>query len=211
MNRIRRYYIYWTVFICGAVVMAFEITGARILGPYTGTSMFVWAALIGVILTSLSIGYMTGGRLADRRGSYGSLGRIIVLSGLFIIAVSLVMKPLLLKVTGLLPDERTASVVASLILFAGPALLLGMVSPYAARLEISEVSTSGMTVGNLYALSTLGSITGTLAAGFVLIPLFRISLILVIMASILIVTGLLMIFIFPAGKSISHVYENEKN
>ena len=56
-----------TVFICGALVMIFEIIGSRIVSPYIGTSTYVWTSLIGVILAALSLGYWLGGKTADRK------------------------------------------------------------------------------------------------------------------------------------------------
>jgi len=55
------------VFVCGACVMILELVGARLLAPYLGTSIYVWASLIGIILGALSLGYWLGGRLADRK------------------------------------------------------------------------------------------------------------------------------------------------
>jgi hypothetical protein len=45
-----------TAFITGAVVMALEILGSRLLAPVFGNSLFVWGALIGVILAAMSSG-----------------------------------------------------------------------------------------------------------------------------------------------------------
>ena len=46
-----------------------------------------------------------------------------------------------------------------------------MVSPFAVRLQMESVGTSGITVGRIYAISTVGSIVGTFSAGFSLIAL----------------------------------------
>lgn len=69
-------------------------------------------------------------------------------------------------------DLKLGAVVASIVLFAPASVFLGMVSPYAVRLRLEDVKHSGATVGKLYAISTLGSITGTFLAGFFLIPTF---------------------------------------
>ena len=52
-----KYILETTVFVCGAVVMIYEIIGSRIVSPFIGTSVYVWTSLIGVILASLSVGY----------------------------------------------------------------------------------------------------------------------------------------------------------
>lgn len=198
---VRRFYLELTVFLCGMAVMAFEIVGARVLGPYVGASMFVWSSIIGVILLSLSIGYVWGGRLADKRPGFHVLGWIILISCIAMALSTLIKEPVLHWLTDRIPDVRIAGVSSSLILFSVPAVLLGMVSPFAARLKITSLKTSGSTVGYLYAISTLGSITGTLLAGFFLIPWFRISNILYTLSVILLVTALLLFVVY--GKTTS--------
>jgi spermidine synthase len=150
--------------------MVYEIIGSRILAPYIGTSTYVWTSLIGVILGSLSLGYWLGGRLADRRPDVKVLASaIFIAAGL--ISLTTLIKDVFSSFVGSLsvPIELKA-VVAALVLFAPASVCLGFVTPYAVRLKIAAVTESGRTVGNLYALSTIGSILGTFVAGFFLIP-----------------------------------------
>src|ERR671919_131990 len=63
------------------------------------------------------------------------------------------------------------SLIAVLVLVAVPVLLLGAVSPWAIRLAVSRVEEAGSVAGRLYALSTAGSLVGTLLSALVLIPL----------------------------------------
>ena len=55
-----------TALVTGAIVMALEILGSRLLAPVFGNSLFVWGALIGVILAAMSSGYAFGGWASDR-------------------------------------------------------------------------------------------------------------------------------------------------
>ena len=57
------------------------------------------------------------------------------------------------------------------VLIAVPILLLGMVSPYAVRLKVDQVEDAGRVSGRLYAIGTIGSLTGTFLASLLLIPL----------------------------------------
>ena len=186
----KRFTLEIVVFICGAVVMAYEIIGSRMLGPYVGTSMVVWTSIIGVILLSLSVGYYWGGRIADQKPRADVLSMYIFLAGLFIILSTLLKDYLLTFLMNTLKNVNVVSVVSSLLLFAFPALMLGMVSPYAARIKIKSVEKSGSTVGNLYAISTVGSILGVFLAGFYFIPNFKITSILLILAIVLIAVSL---------------------
>ncbi len=181
-----------TVFLSGLVVMIFELAGSRVLGPYFGTSIFVWSSLIGIILGSLSLGYWLGGKISDKKPKVEILSLILLIAGIFIAFVTFIKDPLLIKLVKMNMDIKSLSVIASLCLFALPSILLGMVSPYAVKLKMEKLDDSGKTVGNLYALSTLGSIVGTFIAGFVLIPLigtskilFSLSIILFFCATIL--------------------------
>lgn len=159
-----------TVFVCGALVMIYEIIGSRLLSPYIGTSTYVWTSLIGVILAALSLGYWLGGKAADKRPDIKVLSLILFLAG-GLVSLTILFKDLILSViseTSL--GLELKSVVAALLLFAPASVLLGFVTPYAVKLKIKTIDEAGKTVGRLYALSTIGSICGTFLAGFFLIP-----------------------------------------
>ena len=178
------------VFVCGAVVMIYELIGSRILGPYFGNSIFVWTSLIGVILGSLSLGYYLGGKLADKKPTVDSLALIIFLAAVFIGVTTLIKDMLLFWLQSNFADIKINSILSSVILFFPTSFLLGMVSPYSAKLKIDDLTRSGSTVGNLYALSTAGSILGTFISGFYLIPKFGTNKLLIILTITLIVISL---------------------
>lgn len=160
------------VFICGACVMMLELVGSRLFAPYLGTSLYVWTSLIGVILGCLSLGYWLGGRLSDKRPDPRYLSAIILMSGIATTVIALLGDAVLFAIQSLIADLRLGAVLATLLLFGLPSVLLGMVSPYAVRLKISEISQTGRTTGALYAFSTLGSIAGTFICGFFLLSAF---------------------------------------
>ena len=150
--------------------MVYEIIGSRIVSPFIGTSTYVWTSLIGVILGSLSLGYWIGGRVADKKPDVRILALVIFIAG-GLIAVTILVKDVVLAAVGSMPTGlELKSLIAALLLFAPASVALGFVTPYAVRLKMQAVSDAGKTVGRLYALSTVGSIAGTFAAGFVLIP-----------------------------------------
>jgi len=178
MNRLKLSLI---VFLCGTSVMIYELVGTRVLAPYLGTSTYIWTSLIGVILGSLSAGYWIGGRIADRKSDEITFAGIIFLAA-SLIGISIGIKDFLLSIIELkIHDDRIGALLASLVLFAPASLLLGMVSPYAVKLRAAALDKIGAHVGELYALSTIGSIFGTFLAGFYLIPRFGTNLILVML------------------------------
>ncbi len=179
------------VFICGAVVMILEMVGSRILAPYLGSSIVVWSSLIGIILGSLSLGYWWGGNLADRNPTYRALSLIIFLAATFTTTIAFSKAATLDYLQHYAGSIHLASSLATLILFAPPSTLLGMVTPYAVRLKIRNLQEAGRTVGGLYAISSIGSILGTFLAGFFLIAFLGTTNILFALALALVLTSLL--------------------
>jgi len=188
--KIYKYILEIVVFICGAVVMIFELVGSRVLGPYFGTSIFVWTSLIGIILGSLSMGYYLGGKTADKNPKMSNLSLIVFLSSVSVGLTIIIKDFLLIYLQTSISDIRVSSVIASFILFSPASILLGMVSPYAAKLKLDSLNTSGKIIGNLYAISTAGSIIGTFLSGFYLIPHFGTNKLLIILSITLIITSL---------------------
>ena len=176
------------VFLCGAALMIIELTGSRILAPFLGTSLVVWTSLIGIILASLSLGAWWGGILADRRPSARVLGRIVLFAAWATAAIGL-SRGWVLPVLQGSGSLHLAAIVATLVLFAPASVLLGMVAPFAVRLQLADTDTAGRTAGSLYALSTIGSIAGTFLAGFVLIAWVGSTAILFITAMVLTVAA----------------------
>lgn len=186
--------IYTIVFLCGAMVMSFEILGSRVLAPNFGTSVFVWGSLISVFLAGLSAGYFCGGKVADIRPSSKKLAIIILIPAALFVTFPLystgISDWIFMKDLGI----RMGPLMASLFLFFLPSVFLGAVSPYTAKLMICSLHTSGSTIGTLYALSTLGSIVGTLLTSFYLITLAGVKFL--IMAEGVILIGIALPLLF---------------
>ncbi len=166
----RSYILEITVFVCGALVMIFEIIGSRIVSPFIGTSTYVWTSLIGVILGALSLGYWIGGRIADKRPDVKILGFVIFTAGGLISITILIKEIFLTSIASVAMGLELKTVIVAIVLFGPASVCLGVVTPFAVRLKLTSIDKTGQTVGRLYALSTVGSITGTFAAGFFLIP-----------------------------------------
>jgi spermidine synthase len=162
------------VFISGMASMSLEMSASRLLAPFFGTSLFVWANLIGLVLIYLSVGYFVGGRLADRFPSQRLLSALTALAALWTGLIPFISHPVLeFSVRGL--DTANASIfygslLAVILLFALPVTLLGVVSPFAVRLSVERLGSTGRSAGSLYALSTAGSILGTFLPVLLLIP-----------------------------------------
>ncbi len=168
----KRFLLFALVFLCGAATMGVEMAASRLLRPFFGDSILIWANIIGLILVYLTLGYYLGGRWADHDPRAVTLYRLVAWAGWCIGIVPYLARPFLRLALPAL--ERfdaglgLVSFVGTLVLFALPVTLLGCVSPYAIRLTTREVASSGSTAGALYALSTFGSILGVFGTVFLL-------------------------------------------
>lgn len=158
------------VFVSGAVLMGLEMTGSRVLAIHFGSSIYVWGAIIGIFLAALSLGYYSGGMLADKKPTFYLLNLLLLIAGFWLMLIPFYANPVCRAVLQLNPGERLGPLLSTTILFGAPSVLLGMVSPYAVRLAAREIERMGNVSGRLYALSTFGSIAGTLLTAFWLIP-----------------------------------------
>jgi len=205
------------VFVVGASSLGVEIAAARLLAPYFGASTVVWANTIGVVLVALSVGYWFGGRYADRHPHLRGLCLMILGSAVLIAIVPFAARPFLSFSVDAFDTVSVGGFAGSLfgvlVLVAVPVTLLGAAAPWAVRLAVGEVGSSGEVVGRLYAISTAGSLLGTMLSALLLIPLlgtqrtflvFALALALVAMVGIgvravLVPIGLLAVLALPVG------------
>jgi predicted membrane-bound spermidine synthase len=174
--KITRILLLFTVFVSGMSSLAVELTASRLLDPFFGNSLIIWAVLIGSVLTYLTVGYYIGGKWADRKPFPKVLYQITAWSAFLIGVVPFVARPVLLWSVKGFADYSAGVLAGSLLgvvaLLAVPITLLGCVSPFAIRLAMqgSAVESAGRISGGIYALSTVGSILGTFLPVLVLIP-----------------------------------------
>src|SRR5919201_3774671 len=182
-----RWAAYLVVFVASCCTLILELVAGRILAPYIGVSLYTWTSIIGVVLAGISLGNYLGGRVADRWPQRRTLGLLLAAGGL----ASLAILPLINIATaiptaelidannrlgGALPIDRALLlilriVVITTLIFFPPSFNLGIVSPVVIKLTLRDLAHSGGLVGKVYALSTLGSILGTFATGFILVQL----------------------------------------
>jgi len=178
------------VFLSGAALMSLEMIGFRVVQPIFGSDIYVYGSLISVFLGGLALGAFVGGRLADREPSFGMLAAVFGFAGLLVVAVPFVddwvmgwtfpdegpPTPVEWDETGWArlseyqyPDLKWPVLACGAILFGAPATLLGMVTPYAAKLLIRKMPQVGTGIGYISGVSTAGAIFGTLGTTFYLV------------------------------------------
>lgn len=157
-----------TAFVNGAIVMGLELVAFRLYAPWFGYSQYVWGAMIGVVMIALSAGYWLGGALADRSDRAAPLYGVTLASGTWQAAMLLALTPLMDWLATL--GAIAGPLVASLIIFTPPMIGLAMTAPFVTRL-LARTDAIGRTVGNVSAISTVGSILGVFGTSFALVPL----------------------------------------
>ncbi len=172
-----------TVACAGASVLILEILGSRLLAPVFGSTLYVWSSLIAVTLLSLAVGYAAGGWLADRAEPLAALHRLTVLAGWLILPIPLVRSAVLAGTVRLGLD--LGALASAFVLLAPALFLLGCIAPLAAKAAVAGMGELGRRVGGLYALSTVGSLAGALATGFILIPYMGVRKVLLVAAALL--------------------------
>ena len=172
----RTYHLRLAIFSSGLITLAIELSVSRLIGNVFGASNIVWANVIGLMLLYLTVGYFLGGWIADRNPTMVLFYQLFIW-GSFLCTLMPIMSIPILKGASIAMNNLSiplalGSFVAVLLLFSLPITLLGMVSPFAVRLAVSDITSSGKTVGQLYAIGTLGSLIGTFLPVLVLIPSF---------------------------------------
>lgn len=167
-----RRYLYVVVFFSGLTTLAVELSASRLLGAIFGTSNLVWANIIGLMLLYLTVGYFIGGRLADRHPYQKALYTILLWAAFLSALIPLFSRPILYAAAEAFASFEAAltlgSFVGVLLLFAIPVTLMGMTSPFAIRIATTSVENSGRIAGQIYAISTIGSLLGTFLPTLVL-------------------------------------------
>jgi len=196
----RRIMLYATiVFVSSALLLLLEIVAARLIAPYVGVSLYTWSAVIGIVLAGLSVGNAIGGAWADRHARAEVAGAVLVAAGLS----SLLIPWLLLLTARALQQYELSILITSLLLvlalFLLPAVLIGIVTPLLTTLALSHSRRTGHIVGMMHALGATGSIIGTFAAAWWLIPALGSRNVVLASGILLLLSGLVLVWP-PSGR-----------
>ena len=207
-------------FFAWALVMVFEILGARIFWPFIGTSLFVWTSIIAVVLWALAAWYYHGGIVADKWAWNTYLSRLFFVTWITFLILYVYKEPILILISSNIFDVRLSSLLLSLILLAPSSYLLGMIPPILIKSELTDLDTWWHTIWRLGSIGTVWSIVWTLATWFFLLPYFWVNTLILflsifcILLSMYVVvkldTVLRVIFIFLISLAWFHEYLENK-
>lgn len=194
-DKLYKIIIYSNAFIVGFIIMALEMAGSRFLTPYFGSSIFTWASIISMVLLSLSSGYFLGGYIAEKRNDPFVIGSVIFLSSIFILMIPIYYNPLFELIHKNILDTNLGGFLGALLTLFPPLTLLGMYSPFSVKMGTVNTNKSGKISGNLYGISTIGSIIGTLGITFILVPRMGSKNIAVILSIITFLSSISLIYL----------------
>jgi spermidine synthase len=166
--------LYLILFLEGASVMFVELAGARMITPYYGSSLTTWASVLGISMLSLALGYLFGGKWADKSKSTSDF----LMFMLFLASLSMMLMPFWAQSTMFSFVEsspKLAVVLLSIFLLFPPLFIFGSVPQTIIKLFSETKDESGRMAGSSFAISTVGGILGTLITGFLIIPNYGIT------------------------------------
>ena len=175
------------IFVTGMSEMALQMSASRIVQTHFGSSLLIWANLIGITMICLALGYFIGGRLSDRYPRPGLLYQLTGAIAIWMALVPLIDEPILDLTGGM--GLFVGSALGIALLFAVPLTLLGCVSPFAIRLLLSDIQGAGRTAGLVSSLSTVGSILGTFLPVLYFLPTIGTRLTVYLFAGILLIVS----------------------
>lgn len=197
-----KYFIPAFTFVSGSSVMIVEITASRLLAPLYGNTLFTWSALIGVLLLALAIGYFLGGWIIDKKSSLTTLLITGIIGGVSVLTIIPIFN--WLESWFLTLSIKEGPIISSVVLFALPSLLLGMITPMGIKLLSAVFNKVGISAGTISMVSTIGSVLGTFLAGYLLIPFININYLFVITGVFILLPSLIgLIFVGEYNITIS--------
>lgn len=187
----------------GVATMTTEISTARMVAPFFGSSHAVWAILVATALGAIALGSHLGGKAADRWPTRAGLAVLMVVSAVAVSVLPFLMRPLLLISDGSIEavdvPRLVSTFLGSMLLAAIPMTLLGMAPPWALRIALASPEVAGRVAGRLYALSTAGALVGTMVTTIWLVPWIGTRRTLLLAA--ILVAGTALVLARPRGRA----------
>ncbi len=163
-------------FLCGFTALAYEVLWTRLLVFSISSTVYSFSMMLGVFLFSIVLGSLIAGllnsRLTDLRGT---LAVLQLGAGLFVLISIYTMDSILSPPWNSYNLQNPISAFAryfmdSSALMLVPTALIGMSFPILIKIVAGDRDHLGQGTGWVYAFNTLGAITGSLLAGFLLLP-----------------------------------------
>ena len=169
-------------FFSGACGLVYQIVWVRMLTNVFGTTAAAVGVVLAAFMSGLALGSWLLGRAADRNPNplrlYANLEIGIGLAALAAHLLLAQITPVYLALYEISGHSEAALAAARFLLAFGlvmmPTFLMGGTLPVLARFVFRRLAAAGADLSTLYAINTIGAVTGALACGFYLIGTFGI-------------------------------------
>ncbi len=173
-----RLLVLWAIGISGFCALAYEVLWTRIMVFFLGSTTYAFATMLAAFLFGIALGSMVLARWVDRIKQPVAIFGIIQLGiGLF----ALILMPAFEELYGLSRAfqstfglSRFWTFFSCFLVMSLPTFLMGASFPLVTKIYTGSARQLGKSIGNVYAVNTVGSILGSFCAGFILIPLLGI-------------------------------------
>lgn len=155
----------------GAVTLALEVMASRIMTPYFGVSLYIWAGILSITLVFLAIGYQLGGKVSAKwaRSDVEYLFLVAPVASALAIVGSTLVYPMLFPWLSQ-GHLIVGSFVGATLLLALPLIALSAMNPLLISLLRDQNNEGDSGAGRVFFISTMGSVAGVLMTAFVFIP-----------------------------------------
>lgn len=186
----------------GFASMIYEMAWTRALALALGSSIYAFSTMLTTFLLGIALGSMLFSRMARKRAfSAAAFGWLEIATGIFcLLSIPLLGKmPLFfISIFPFVKDSYNLIILAdfllSFLVMIVPTILMGFVFPLVGRLYTRNMEKIGGSLGEVYAVNTLGCILGSFLASFVLIPFIGVQNSLRAAIAINLLSGLLVLY-----------------
>ena len=170
--------VLWAIGISGFCALAYEVLWTRIMVFFLGSTTYAFATMLAAFLFGIALGSMVVARWVDRIKQPVTIFGIAQLGiGLF----ALILMPAFEELYGVsrafqstFGASRFWTFFSCFLVMCLPTLLMGASFPLVTKIYTGSARQLGKSIGNVYAVNTVGSILGAFCAGFILIPILGI-------------------------------------
>ena len=170
--------VLWAIGISGFCALAYEVLWTRIMVFFLGSTTYAFATMLAAFLFGIALGSMVFARWVDRIKQPVAVFGIVQLGiGLF----ALILMPAFEELYSMsrafqstFGGSRFWAFFSCFLVMCLPTFLMGTSFPLVTKIYTGSARQLGRSIGNVYAINTVGSILGAFCAGFILIPLLGI-------------------------------------
>lgn len=189
---------YLIIFLEGGALLSYELMAAKMYTPHVGSTLYVWTSILTLTLVSLAISYRLSQFFIDKR-LWKILPISLLIAGLYILLLVFTRNEILALTYHM--ELKSASIFTGIVLLFIPILCMGITSPMISSKLASFEQTAddkqsvGNSAGMIYGIGTLSGVLLTLLCLFVLMSTIGVNFVIVILAFMLILSGVLSYFL----------------